>query len=135
MIYLAQSQISCTIAAIRKAPFWRRSLSSSNNKAVRQPHPLGAFGRSVPVCFKLPNNITSLLDGQISLDKEGWNKKPKRRHTFFLFNFFLQLIYETRLVKSFADDHLLYLITRSNLFTRIYIHMNLKNRGSEMYRF
>lgn len=58
--------ISCTTAATRRAPFWRRSASSSNNKAVRQPQPLGALGKGMPVCLKRPNTITSLFDGQIN---------------------------------------------------------------------
>ncbi len=64
---------SCTRAATLKASFWRRSPSSSNKRAVRHPHPLGpAFGKRVPVCFKLPNTVTSLFDGQL-------NYKPKHK--------------------------------------------------------
>jgi len=57
---------SWTTAAIRRAPPWRRSASSSNSIAVRQPQPFGAFGSSVPACFRLPNIMTSLFDGQMS---------------------------------------------------------------------
>lgn len=60
------AQTSCTTAATLRAPCWRKSASSSNRRAVRQPHPLGAFGRRVPVCLKLPNTITSLFDGHIN---------------------------------------------------------------------
>ncbi|MFS7928489.1 hypothetical protein Hanom_Chr04g00321371 [Helianthus anomalus] len=60
------THISCTTAAILKAPFCKSSPSSSNNSAVRQPHPFGALGNRVPGCLKLPNTITSLFDGQIS---------------------------------------------------------------------
>lgn len=64
--YPVSLHTSCMTAATRKAPFWRRSGSSSNKRAVRQPHPFGAFGKRVPLCLKLPKTMTSLFDGQIS---------------------------------------------------------------------
>lgn len=74
-------QISCTTAATRRAPFWRRSASSSNNKAVRQPQPLGAFGKGMPVCLKRPNTITSLFDGQINWIVMAY--EPQNYHMIF----------------------------------------------------
>lgn len=86
--------MSCTIAAIRKDPFCKRSLSSSNNKAVRQPQPFGAFGRSVPLCFKLPNIITSLLDGQISWIGKGQCIRT-RKDRFFCHSLFSNFLAKT----------------------------------------
>jgi hypothetical protein len=64
--YFVTFQTSWTTAATRKVPFWSRSASSSNKRAVRQPHPFGAFGKRVPACLKLPNSMTSRFDGQIN---------------------------------------------------------------------
>lgn len=55
---------------------------------MRHPHPLGALGRRVPLCLKLPNNITSLFDGQISYKNNENNiayRCIKTRPTILLF--------------------------------------------------
>lgn len=51
---------------MRKVEPCKSSGSSSNRIAVRHPHPLGALGKRVPACLKLPKTMTSLFEGQIN---------------------------------------------------------------------
>lgn len=133
MKYLLNFHKSCTTAATLKAPFWRRSASSSNNRAVRQPQPFGAFGKSVPVCLKLPNTMTSLFDGHISCIIRYRGQKKNSQYTL-----------QSGITRTGMRPTIIlfttryYLVAGSNLFTRIDIHLHLfwhtiKNLNQQLY--